>query len=337
MSKTVVAVDAMGGDYAPEEPVKGAVLALNEIPDLEIILVGKQEQIDPLLEDLEYPKERLKVVNATEVIETGEAPVLSISKKKDSSLVVGMKLVKNGEADAIVTAGNTGSVLVGGQVLVKKIKGILRAPLAPLIPTETGVSLLIDCGATVDARAEHLVQFAVIGQAYMEAVMGVKEPKVALVNIGAEEEKGNALVKEAFPLLAAKEGLNFIGNIEARDIPKGYADVIVTEAFTGNVILKLYEGLASTLIKKIKGGLMSTTKSKIGAALALPALKKTLASFDVDVYGGAPLLGLKGLVVKMHGNSKDNVVRNAILQCIKFKEQDLNRTIASRLGLDQGD
>ena len=333
MSRIKVVVDAMGGDYAPEEPVKGAVLALKEVPDLEVILTGKEELITPVLEKLDYPKDRLSIVNCREVIVTGEIPVQSIQKKKDSSLVVGFNLLKNGEADAMVTAGNTGSVLVGGQVVVKKIKGILRAPLAPLFPTEKGVSLLIDCGATVDARPEHLVQFAVIGQAYMESIVGIENPKVALVNIGAEEEKGNALVKETFPLLAEYAGLNFIGNIEARDIPKGYADVIVTEAFVGNVILKLYEGLASTLIHKIKDGLMSTTKSKIGAALALPALKKTLASFDVDIYGGAPLLGLRGLVVKMHGNSKEVVIKNSILQCIKFKEQDLNGTIAARLGL----
>lgn len=332
---TRVVIDAMGGDYAPAEPVKGAVLALKEREDLEIILTGKTEEIEPLLAGLDYPKDRLKVVHASQVIITGEPPVKSIQQKKDSSLVVGLNLVKNGEADALVSAGNTGSVLVGGQVLVKKSKGVLRAPLAPLIPTDKGVSLLIDCGANVDARPEHLVQFAVMGQAYMETIVGVKNPKVALVNIGAEEEKGNALVKETYPLLSECENINFTGNIEARDIPSGDADVIVTEAFTGNVILKLYEGLASTLIHKIKDGLKSTTRSKIGAALALPALKKTLASFDVDIYGGAPLLGLRGLVVKTHGNSKDVVFKNAVLQCIRFKEQDLNGVIAERLGLPE--
>ena len=176
--------------------------------------------------------------------------------------------------------------------------------MAPLIPTERGVSLLIDCGANVDARAEHLVQFAKMGSIYMEHVVGVKNPKVALVNIGAEEEKGNALVKETMPLLRECTDINFVGSIEARDIPKGDADVIVCEAFTGNVILKLYEGLSSTLIGVIKKGLMSTLKSKIGAALALPALKNTLKSFDATEYGGAPLLGLNGLVVKTHGSSR---------------------------------
>ena len=336
MSKTVkVVVDAMGGDYAPSEPVKGSVLALKECENLEIILVGKQELIEKELSALSYDKGRLSVVNATEVIITGEPPVQSIQQKKDSSLVVGLKIVRNGEADAFVSAGNTGSVLVGGQVIVRKAKGVLRAPLAPLIPTAKGVSLLIDCGANVDARPEHLVQFATMGQAYMESMLGIEKPRVALVNIGAEEEKGNALVKETFPLLKESSEINFIGNIEARDIPSGYADVIVTEAFVGNVILKLYEGLASTLIKKIKEGMMSSTRGKIGGALAKPALKATLKDFDVDIYGGAPLLGLRGLVVKTHGNSKDTTFKNAIIQCIKFAESDLNGTINNRLGLPQ--
>ena len=242
-----------------------------------------------------------------------------------------MNMVKNKEADAFVSAGSSGAVLVGGQVIVGRIKGIQRPPLAPLIPTERGVSLLIDCGANVDARAEHLVQFAKMGSIYMEHVVGVKNPKVALVNIGAEEEKGNALVKETMPLLRECTDINFVGSIEARDIPKGDADVIVCEAFTGNVILKLYEGLSSTLIGVIKKGLMSTLKSKIGAALALPALKNTLKSFDATEYGGAPLLGLNGLVVKTHGSAKAKEVTNSIYQCVTFKEQDINGKIKKNI------
>lgn len=224
-------------------------------------------------------------------------------QKKDSSIVKAMKLVKEGEADAFVSAGSSGAVLVGGQVIVGRIKGIERAPLAPLIPTAKGVSLLIDCGANVDARPSHLVQFAKMGSIYMEHVIGVKKPKVGIVNIGAEEEKGNALVKETFPMLKACEDIDFIGSVEARDIPSGVADVIVCEAFVGNVILKLYEGLGATLISKIKGGMMSTLRSKIGALLVKPALKETLKTFDASEYGGAPLLGLNGLVVKTHGSS----------------------------------
>lgn len=326
-----IVVDAMGGDLAPAEPIRGAVEALKEREDIEITLVGQKEAMAEELVKHVYDKNRMNLVFASEVIKTGEPPVQSIQQKKDSSLVVGLKLIRNGEADAIVTAGNTGSVLVGGQVIVRKEKGVMRAPLAPLIPTAKGVSLLIDCGANVDARPEHLVQFAIMGQAYMESMMGVEKPKVAIVNIGAEEEKGNALVKETFPLLRECKEINFIGNIEARDIPAGDADVIVTEAFVGNVILKLYEGLAGTLIGKIKEGMMSTTRSKIGALLAKPALKETVKSFDVDVYGGAPLLGLRGLVVKTHCSAKAANFKNSILQCVTFKEKDLGGIIKNRL------
>ena len=234
-------------------------------------------------------------MNTTEVIETAEPPVLAIRKKKDSSIVVGLNLVKKQEAEAFVSSGSSGAILVGGQVIVGRSKGVQRPPLAPLIPTQNGVSLLIDCGANVDARPEHLVQFAKMGSIYMEDVVGIKNPRVAIVNIGAEEEKGNALVKETFPLLKECQGINFIGSIEARDIPAGYADVIVCEAFVGNVILKLYEGLAGTLMKKIKGGLMSSFRSKLGALLIKPALKKTLKSFDVTEHGGHRFLVLKGL------------------------------------------
>ena len=250
-----------------------------------------------------------------------------MGRKQDSSIVKALQLVKEGVCDAFVSAGSSGAVLVGGQLIVGRIKGVERPPLAPLIPTEKGASLLIDCGANVDARSSHLVQFAKMGTVYMESIMGIKNPKVAIVNIGAEEEKGNALVKETFPLLKNTPEINFIGSIEARDIPKGYADVIVCEAFVGNVILKLYEGVGGTLIKKVKEGMMTTLRSKIGALLVKPALKSCLKSFDLEEYGGAPLLGLKGLVVKTHGSSKAIEIKNTILQCETFKEQNINEKI----------
>ena len=327
----IVAVDAMGGDHAPGEIVKGAVEAVRTRDDIKVILVGREDAINTELQKFTYPKEQIQVTHASEVIATAEPPVVAIRKKKDSSIVVALNLVKSGEADAFVSAGSSGAVLVGGQVIVGKIRGIERAPLAPLIPTKKGVSLLIDCGANVDARASHLVQFARMGSIYMEHVVGIPNPKVAIVNIGAEEEKGNALVKETYPLLKECEDINFIGSIEARDIPGGDADVIVCEAFVGNVILKLYEGLSSTLISVIKQGLMSTLKSKIGAALALPALKTTLKSFDASEYGGAPLLGLKGLVVKTHGSAKSKEVKNSIIQCVSFKEQNINDKIQQNI------
>lgn len=325
MSKTIkVVVDAMGGDNAPEAPVKGAVEALNEVPGINIILAGRTEEIKKELDKYTYDNGRISIVHADDIIGFDEPPVMAIRKKKNSSIVVGMNLVKHGDADAFVSAGSTGAILVGGQFVVGRIKGVERSPLAPVIPTAKGPALLIDCGANVDARASHLVQFAKMGSIYMQHVVGIKNPRVAIVNIGAEEEKGNMLVKETYPLLKECTDINFTGSIEARDIPKGDADVIVCEAFVGNVILKLYEGLASTLIGKIKEGLMSSFQSKMGALLIKPALKKTLKQFDVSGQGGAPLLGLNGLVVKAHGSSGSLEIKQAIKQCIQFGEEKIN-------------
>lgn len=317
----------MGGDNAPKEMIKGAVQALEKTDAVQVLLVGKEDVIRAELAQYTYDKARIEVVNATEVIETAEPPVNAIRRKKDSSIVVGMKLVKEGQADAFVSAGSSGAVLVGGQVIVGRIKGVERPPLAPLIPTEKGVSLLVDCGANVDARPSHLVQFAKMGSIYMEHVVGIKNPKVGIVNIGAEEEKGNALVKETFPLLKGEKNINFIGSVEAREIPHGQADVIVCEAFAGNIILKLFEGVGSVLISEIKKGMMGSLRSKIGALLVKPALKKALKSFDSSEYGGAPLLGLNGLVVKTHGSSTAKEICNTIIQCVTFKEQKINEKI----------
>lgn len=331
-----VAVDAMGGDLAPAEPVKGAVEALRRRKSLHVTLVGKEELIRAELAKCgEVPEDRLAVLDAREVIEMAEPPVNAIRKKKDSSIVKGLKLVREGTCDAFVTAGSTGAALAGGQLLVGRIRGIERPPLAPLMPTAKGPVLLVDCGANMDARASQLVQFAQMGSIYMRNMTGTENPRVALVNVGAEEEKGNALVKEVYPLLKDCEGINFIGNIEARDIPQGAADVVVCDAFVGNVILKLYEGLAGTLIHKIKDALLSTLRSKIGALLIKPALKGMLREFDVTTYGGAPMLGLRGLVVKTHGNSEAVEIRNAIEQCILFKKKDINGQFVEKMGLEQ--
>ncbi len=333
MSKTVIALDCMGGDNAPEEIVKGAIYAAKEDKDMLIKLVGKKDLIENELSKYE-PTDKVEVVDATEVIETGEPPVAAIRRKKDSSLVKCMYMIKNKEADAMVSAGSTGANLVGGHVIIGRIKGVERPPLAPLIPTKNGAALLIDCGANVDARPSHLVQFAKMGSVYMENIVGIKNPRVAIVNIGAEEEKGNALVKETYPLLESLEDINFVGNIEARDIPNGNADVIVCDAFVGNVILKLYEGVAGVLLSKIKGTMMSSLKTKIGALLIKKDLKKTLKGFSLEEYGGAPLLGLKGLLVKTHGSSKAVEIKNSILQCVTFKELDINNKFKEKLSLE---
>ncbi len=319
-----VVIDAMGGDYAPAEPVHGAVEAVLADESVRVILTGRQEVIEKELAKYTYPKDRIEIVHAEEVIETGEPPVNAIRRKKDSSIAVGMRLVKKGEADAFISSGSTGAVLVGGQLLVGRIRGVERPPLAPLIPTENGVALLVDCGANVDARPSHLIQFARMGSVYMKNVLGIENPRVGLVNIGVEEEKGNALVKETYPLLKECPDINFVGSVEAREIPAGACDVIVCEAFVGNVILKLYEGVGATLIRKIKQGLMTNLRSKIGALLIKPALKETVKTFDATQYGGAPMLGLNGLVVKTHGSAKNGEIKNAVMQCVQFKKQHIS-------------
>ncbi len=332
MSELVrVAVDAMGGDNAPFVTVKGSVDAVKENSNLKVFLVGQEEAVNAELSKYDYPKDKIEVVNATEVIEMAEPPVMAIRKKKDSSIVKAMYMVSHGEADAYVSAGSTGATLVGGQVIIGRLKGVERAPLAPLIPTEKGTSLLIDCGANVDARSSHLVQFAKMGTVYMENILGIKNPTVGIVNIGAEEEKGNALVKETFPLLKNCPDINFIGSVEARDIPAGGADIIVCEAFTGNVILKMYEGVAKSMMHIIKGSLMGNLKTKIGALLIKDDLKKSLANYSLDQYGGAPMLGLKGLVVKTHGSANEIEVKNSILQCVTFTEQKISEKISAKI------
>ena len=324
---TKACLDAMGGDNSPHEMVLGAVNAVKEKDNLFIYIVGPEDRLKDELSKYECPKDRIEIVHAPDEITTHDTPVNAIRQKKDSSMVVGLKLVKEGKADGIVSAGNSGALLVGGQVLVGKLKGIERAPLAPIVPTVNGICLLIDCGANVDAKPSNLVQFAKMGSIYMKYVVGIENPRVGIVNIGVEEEKGNALVKETFPLLKACDDINFIGSIEAREFPYGAADVVVTEAFVGNVMLKLTEGLASGLFKLIKESITATPLSTVGAALVKPQLKKTLKTFDATEYGGAPLLGLNGLVVKIHGNATNKEVKNALFQVETFKEQDINGKI----------
>lgn len=332
---TVVALDAMGGDNAPAEIVKGAVDAINNKSDIKVLLVGKEEAIKNELSKYTYNKDAIEIVNATEVIETSEHPVNAIKKKKDSSIVVGLNLVKDKKADAFASAGNSGAIMAGGLFIVGRIKGVERPPFAPLIPTEKGVSILMDAGANVDVRSSHLVQFAKMGSIYMESVLGMKNPTVGIVNCGAEEEKGNALVKETFPLLKEEKSINFVGSVEPRDIPSGAVDVIVCDGFVGNAIIKTYEGVSATLIKVIKKGMKSTFISKIGSLLIKKSFKETLKDFDGSQFGGAPVLGLNGLVVKTHGSSKAVEITNTIYQCETFKKQDISSKIADYIAADK--
>lgn len=330
-----VALDAMGGDNSPQEIVKGAVEALSRSEELEVILTGPADQIQAELSSYSYDKARIRIEDANEVISLDEPPVAAIQKKKDSSIVKGLMLVKAGEADAFLSAGSSGAVLAGGQLKIGRIKGVERTPLATLIPTETEPCLLLDCGANVDAKPQWLVQFARMGQIYMEEVCGRKNPSVKLVNIGLEEEKGNQLVKETKPLLEKLKNINYGGFIESREIPHHGADVVVTDAFTGNVILKLYEGTGSALIHAVKAGLMADLRTKIGALLIKPALKKTLKKFDASEHGGAPLLGLKALVVKCHGNATHKEICNGLLQCESFVKLGINDKISEALLSDK--
>ena len=328
MEKVIVALDAMGGDYAPEQTVQGAVNAVRSSSDIKVILVGKEERLkEELYTKCGYSGDAIEIVNATEIIEMGDVPTTAIKNKKDSSLVVAMKLVRDGKADAVVSAGSTGAILVGGQLVVGRLRGIKRPPLAPFVPTTKGFSLLLDCGANVDARPEHLVQFAQMGSIYYENVMGKKNPTVGILNIGTEEEKGNQLVKDTKPLLEQCGTINYVGSIESREIVRGAVDVIVCEAFVGNIVLKFFEGLTLTLFDSLKQGLMSSLRTKIGTLLVKPALKGLKKQFDTSSQGGAPLLGLKGLVVKAHGNSTSKEIEIAIKQCVSFKKQKINEKI----------
>lgn len=335
MSELVrIAIDAMGGDNAPAAPIEAAARCLSQTERAFIYLVGPEDMLKRELSRYEYPKDRLEIVPATEVIEMAEHPVNAIRKKKDSSLVVAQRMLREGKADALISSGSTGAVLAGGQLLVGRLPGVERAPLAPLLPTLKGVSLLLDCGANVDARANHLLQFAKMGSLYMRDMMGIKNPTVGLLNIGVEEEKGNALSQETYPLLKACKEINFIGNIEAREIPHGAADVIVTEAFAGNVALKLYEGTGSAFVTMIKGAMMKNLQSKIGALLVKKSLKETLKSLDATAYGGAPMLGLKGLIVKAHGNASYKELCNAVKQCVDFTDAGLTDKIKGMISLE---
>jgi len=323
-----IVLDTVGGDNGYGFCVSGAVEGLRQNPDIEkLYLAGHEDELTTELAKYDYDKDKIEIIPATEDISPNEAPVKAVVKKKDSSLVKGMKYIKEGKADAFISAGSSGAILAGGQLIVGKAEGVMRAPLAMLIPTSDQPFLLLDCGANVDVKPEVIVQFAKMGSVYMEEICGIESPRVAIVNVGLEEEKGNQLVKAAYPLLKETESINFTGSIEARELPYGRADVVVCDAFVGNVIIKLYEGLAKMILMEVKGAIMSSTTSKIGGALIKKPLKGMLSKFSASNKGGAPLLGLNGLVVKIHGNSKEAEVISAISQCAGYVRNGVNDKI----------
>ena len=305
MEKIVIAIDTMGTDNGSAYFVQGIAEAMDLYDDLSFIVTGKEEELKTYIDQYGCDKTRIEVVDGTEEITCHDAPVDAIRRKKNSSMVLALNAVKEGRAAACMSGGNSGALLAGGQFLVGRAKGVKRTPLAPLIPHRYGSSLLIDCGANVDAKPENLVQFAKMGSIYMKNIEGIENPRVGIINIGAEDEKGNELVKSTIPLLRECKDINFIGSVESRDIPNGPADVLVCEAFVGNVLLKFFEGLGKMFMAEIKDTLKSSVKTKIGGALIYKPIKKTFKRYMADDKGGAPLLGLKGLVVKIHGNSKD--------------------------------
>ena len=327
MEKIVIAIDTMGTDNGSAYFVQGIAEAMDLYDDLSFIVTGKEEELKTYIDQYGCDKTRIEVVDATEEITCHDAPVDAIRRKKNSSMVLALNAVKEGRAAACISGGNSGALLAGGQFLVGRAKGVKRTPLAPLIPPRYGSSLLIDCGANVDAKPENLVQFAKMGSIYMKNIEGIENPRVGIINIGAEDEKGNELVKSTIPLLRECKDINFIGSVESRDIPNGPADVLVCEAFVGNVLLKFFEGLGKMFMAEIKDTLKSSVKTKIGGALIYKPIKKTFKRYMADDKGGAPLLGLKGLVVKIHGNSKDTEVRSAIEQCRNFVKKDVTNQI----------
>jgi len=317
----VVVVDGMGGDFSPSAVVEGCVAAIKEF-DIDILITGDSNLIREELKKYTYDYNRIKIINASEVISTSEHPVMAIKRKKDSSLVKALNLVKSGEADAIISAGSTGAFLAGCTLIVGRIKGIDRPALAPIMPGKNGPFMIIDCGANAECKPHYLVQFGLMGKTYFENILKIENPSVGLVNIGTEEEKGNELYKAAHKLLKEAD-LNFVGNVEAREIPTGEVNVLVCDGFVGNVILKLYEGAVSNIFDILKTGIMSSFRTKIGGMLLKPVFKKFKKDFDYKEYGGAAFLGVNGICIKAHGSSDGKAFKNAIKQATIFNENNV--------------
>ncbi|AXU82324.1 phosphate acyltransferase [Clostridium sp. HMSC19D02] len=326
-----IVIDGMGGDNAPKSNVEGAVNAIKEY-QVDLIITGDKDLLEKEFSNYEFDRNKLEIVHTTEIIENEDKPVKAIRSKKDSSMVVALNLVKEGKADAIISAGNTGALLAGGLFVVGRIKGIDRPCLCSAIPNvKRGMTLIADCGANADCKPKNLVEFAAMSNIYSRKVLGLENPKVALANVGLEEGKGNDLVKRSYEEIK-KLDLNFIGNVEAREVINAYTDIIICDGFTGNILLKSAEGVALSVMSLIKEAFMASTKSKIGALLIKDDLRKLKSFIDYSEYGGAPLLGLNGGVIKAHGSSDAKAIKNAINQGIKFSKgkvvEDINQFIS---------
>lgn len=318
-----IAIDAMGGDHAPKEIVLGAMKAISEYKDIHITLVGDESKIRQYLTS----EERIEVLHTDEVILPTDEPVRAVRRKKTASMVLAAQQVADGKADACISAGNTGALMAAGLFVVGRIEGIERPALSPTLPTIGGEGfLLLDVGANVDAKPEHLLQYAIMGAIYAEKVRGVSNPRVGLLNIGTEEKKGNELAKNTFELLR-KANIHFIGNVEARDLLDGVADVVVTDGFTGNMVLKTIEGTALSVFKMMKTALTSSFKSKMAAAVLKPDLTQLKSKMDYSEYGGAGLFGLKAPVIKAHGSSDANALFSAVKQTKNMVENAVSQTI----------
>ena len=326
-----IMIDGMGGDHAPEEIVKGAVQAAKKISGT-VSIIGREERINECLQALNWNGDNIEVVNATEVISNNESPAMAVRKKKDSSISKGMRMLKEGEVDAFISGGSTGALLSAGLLILGRIRGIKRPAIAAFFPKigMNDTSLILDCGANAESRPEYLLQYGIMGSIFVEKVKGIENPEVMLLNVGAEEEKGDPLHKESFELLRNAD-INFKGNCEGRDVPFGCCDVVVTDGFSGNVFLKSSEGVALAVMKRIKQKMTEGLAAKAGALLSYNKLKEIKKEFDYSEEGGAPILGLKGPVLKIHGSSKANAVYNAILKAVPYVEQDVTALIESAI------
>lgn len=326
-----IMIDGMGGDHAPEEIVKGAVQAAKEISGT-VSIIGREERINECLQALNWNGDNIEVVDATEVISNNESPAMAVRKKKDSSISKGMRMLKEGEVDAFISGGSTGALLSAGLLILGRIRGIKRPAIAAFFPKigMNDTSLILDCGANAESRPEYLLQYGIMGSIFVEKVKGIENPEVMLLNVGAEEEKGDPLHKESFELLRNAD-INFKGNCEGRDVPFGCCDVVVTDGFSGNVFLKSSEGVALAVMKRIKQKMTEGLAAKAGALLSYNKLKEIKKEFDYSEEGGAPILGLKGPVLKIHGSSKSNAVYNAILKAVPYVEQDVTALIENAI------